>query len=478
MPTQLKRYSSLGFGLAVALLLSAPAGLLGDDSQSQQEAPNLTDTVSDSLDKLKPLIDAKDWAGSVNFIDDLLGKVAADSYDQVFLDETKAKLLTQEGKYGEAIEPLNASIEVADRHHFYTVKQDMESLYLLSQLYYEESESAAKTDHDLQFADLGKAVESIQHWIRIAPKITVEVSEYYAQLLYAEAIAKDPNHPDPDLIEASRQQTEKTLLLTAHPKDSVYVFLLAAYQQEQNYAESVKILEFLLSKNPANKSYWQDLVNLYIIVGQKEGEKDQAKAKKYNIRAINTLERAQSLGYLKTPKDNYNLFTFYYECGQYGTAADLLYAGLMDNTIDSTLDKWELLASSYQQIDKEFTAIDVLDQASKRYPTKGDLDLKIASIYAQLENGDKAFEYYELAADKGGMSKSQEAYMYLAIAYQGYELGKFDEALVAINKDIELQQGPPDHQQEVLKKAIEDAIKDRDAKKAEDAAAAAAAQTP
>ena len=474
MPKPLKATSALGLGFAAALLLSAPAGLLADEGQKDQP-PSLSDTVAESLDKLKPLIDAKDWTGSVKFIDDLMEKVTPESYDQVFLDETKAKLLTQEGKYADAIQPLEASVDIADRHHFHTSKQDMDSLYLLSQLYYEESEIASKTDHDLQVSALAKAAETIKRWMSIAPKLTVEVSEYYSQLLYSEAVAKDGNHPDPELIKESRDQTEKTLLLSAHPKDTVYVFLLAALQQEQDYAQSTKILELLLTKNPAKADYWRDLVNLYIVLGQ--SEKDTEKAKKYNIRAINTLERAQALGYLKTPKDNYNLFTFYYECGQYGTAADLLYAGLKDDTIDSTLDKWELLASSYQQIDKDFTAIDVLDQASKRYPTKGDLDLKIAAIYAQQDNGEKAFEHYELAAQKGGMSKSQETYMYLAIAYQGYELGKYDEALTAINKDIELQQGPPDHQQEVLKKAIEDTIKERDAKKAEDAAAAAAAKT-
>jgi hypothetical protein len=42
------------------------------------------------------------------------------------------------------------------------------------------------------------------------------------------------------------------------------------------------------------------------------------KIRRYNIRAINTIERAQALGFMKTPRDNYNLFTLYYNIGQYG----------------------------------------------------------------------------------------------------------------------------------------------------------------
>jgi len=68
--------------------------------------------------------------------------------------------------------------------------------------------------------------------------------------------------------------------------------------------------------------------------------------------------------------------------------------------------------------------------------------------------------------------KSQRPYLYLALAYQAYELQKFDEAEGAINKALELNSGKSDKQLHGLKNAIDDAIKERDAKKAADAAAA------
>jgi hypothetical protein len=51
-----------------------------------------------------------------------------------------------------------------------------------------------------------------------------------------------------------------------------------------------------------------------------------------------------------------------------------------------------------------------------------------------------------------------------------YELGKFDEAKVAVDKAIELM-AKPDHQALGLRGAIEEAIKERDSKKAEPAPA-------
>jgi hypothetical protein len=56
------------------------------------------------------------------------------------------------------------------------------------------------------------------------------------------------------------------------------------------------------------------------------------------------------------------------------------------------------------------------------------------------------------------------------LAYTGYEVGQYDEAKVAIDQAIHLM-SKPDHQALGLQSAIEEAIKERDAKKAPAAAA-------
>src|ERR1019366_3549793 len=99
--------------------------------------------------------------------------------------------------------------------------------------------------------------------------------------------------------------------------------------------------------------YWQQLEGLYLNLAG-TAEKDEAKMKKYYTQAINVVERAQAHGFMTTPKDNYNLVTIYYTVGQFGKATDLLYKGLKNGTIDSDIKNWELLASSYQQINEEF----------------------------------------------------------------------------------------------------------------------------
>jgi Tfp pilus assembly protein PilF len=465
VPSLFKRSLILAPGIAaLAILLSLPVARCADEPATP-ELPNISDAVGDGLAKIRPLLDAKDWAGANKVIDDLIKVAEVDSYDMDILLETRARILIQRADYAGAIEPMEGALAIADKHHFNTAKQSMDILNLLAQLYMQTADDSKKS-HDEQIAAYDKAIGYMQRWFKLNTKPNEDITFFYAQLLYQEAVAKNPEHPDADLIKEAREQVEKVLLMTVHPKDSTYAFLLATLNQEQNFKRGSEVLELMLSRNPTSKAYWGDLVMFYMMLGQ--NTKDEATIRKYNIRAINTMERAQALGFMKTPKDNFNLFTLYYNSNQFGKAADLLYDGLEAGTIDPTLANWQLLASSYEQTNQEFKSIEVLKEASKRFPKNGELDFKIAQVYYGLAKNDDSFEYAIIAMDKGGLAKPLQTYEF--IAYLAYELHKFDEAKVAIDKAIDLKQGKPDHQMSVLKNAIDDAIKEEKEKEAKKAA--------
>jgi tetratricopeptide (TPR) repeat protein len=210
------------------------------------------------------------------------------------------------------------------------------------------------------------------------------------------------------------------------------------------------------------------LVSFYVNLAQ-SADKSTDDFRKYYVRAINALERAQALGYMTTPKDNFLLFTFYYDTSQFGTAADLLYQGLTSGTISGELNNWELLSTAYQQTNQEFKAIDVLKQAAQKFPQNGNLDSQIAGIYLGLDKNEDAYTYEKLAVDTGNLDKGWVVYN--TLAYLSFELGKLDESKAAIDKAIELKGGKPDRQSVSLRNAIIEAISERDARAAADAAA-------
>ena len=267
-------------------------------------------------------------------------------------------------------------------------------------------------------------------------------------------------------VQKTQDQVEKTLHIAVHPKDNLYILLLATLQQQGNYAKAAEILELILEHHPEDKTYWPDLVIFYQNLAQ-TNDKNKPVSRMYYIRAINALEKAQTLGYMKTQKENYLLFTFYYETSQFGVAADLLYSGLMDGSIEPTLQNWQLLAASYQQINLDFKAIEVLKEAAKRFPAVGQFDFQIAQIYTGLDKNEEAYDFLKQAVDTGGLEKPWVVYTNLA--YSAYEVGKFDEAKIAIEKAIELK-GSPDRQSSALESAIDEAIKERDDRKARQAA--------
>ncbi len=464
MPLPFPRVFFRGAALAgLALLLLRPGALLADDNSTPPDQ-TLSDSVGDALAKIRPMLDAKDWAGAMRVIDDLIKTATPDSYDMNILLETRARILIQRQDYPGAIEPMEGALAIADRHRFNTTKQTMDILNLLAQLYNQTADDTKKTKAE-QVAAYEKAREYMRRWFSLNTKPNEDISFYYCQLLYQEAVAKNGEHPDPELIKEARDEVEKVLTMSVHPKDTTYAFLLATLNQEQDYKRGSEILELMLAKNPSNKSYWGDLVMFYMMMGQ--STKDEREIRRYNVRAINTIERAQALGFMRTPKDNFNLFTLYYNSNQFGTAADLLHEGLKAGTIDRTLANWQLLASSYEQTNQDFKSVEALKEAAEQFPKNGELDFKIAQVYYGLNNLNEAFAYSQIAMDKGGLAKPMQTFEF--ISYLAYELQKYDAAKMAIDKAIAFKNGNPDHQMLGLKNAIDDAIKeakDKEDKKA------------
>jgi tetratricopeptide (TPR) repeat protein len=209
------------------------------------------------------------------------------------------------------------------------------------------------------------------------------------------------------------------------------------------------MFELLIKQKPEASTYYQQLAGTYLTGGQE-------------LRAALTIERAQAHGHMVTPQYNFNLVGIYFNLGQFEKAADLLEAGLKAGTIENELKNWELLALSYQQLQRPLKSIEALKQAAKAFPTSGQIEFLIAQAYHGLERSDDALIHLQSAVAKGNLAKPHSAYLFLA--YVAYELKKFEIALEAAQKAAATTEGAKDGQNMV--KAIEDMMKDREAKKA------------
>jgi hypothetical protein len=428
----------------------------------EQGPPGLNEKVSEALQqKMKPQLDAKNWDAALAVIDSVLATVDANSYDTAFLSDIKAKIFLQKNDYAKAIAPMETTLRLADKHpNYFDKKAVLDTIYFLAQIYYQEGTSSKVSSVQQQY--FNKSSAYIKRWLQISPKKNQEASLFYASILYNQAVA-NPDKVDLTLVRASRKEVEEGLLSALKPKEGFYMLLLASMQQEADVAGSAEVLEQMVKMKPENKTYWLQLMATYLNMGNAT-EKDETKNRENIARAINTIERAQVLGHLKSPKDNYNLVTMYYNAGQFGKATDLLYGGLKSGEIESDIKNWQLLAYSFQQVGQDTKAISILQEASKQFKT-GQLDFQIGQIYSSMDNKTlEAYNSYGVALKKGGLDKPHSAYMFLA--YTAFELEKFDDALESILKAEQTPEGAKDAQLLRLKSAIQEALKEREAAKA------------
>ena len=455
------RLRSRALFLLVALLTSVTILPNRSGAAEEQGPPGLNEKVSEALQqKVKPLLDAKNWDGAMAVIDSVLVDLDPNGYDTAFLSDIKAKIFLQKNDYASAIAPMETTLRLADANkNFFDKKTILDVVYLLAQIYYQEGTSSK--DPTVQKNYFNKSSAYIKRWLQTTPKKNQEASLFYASILYNQAVV-NPDKVDLDLIKRVQTEVKEGLLTSLKPKEGFYVLLSASLQQIGDLAGSAEVLEQMVKVKPDNRTYWLQLLATYLNLGGGT-EKDEQKSRESFARAINTMERAQALGLMQTPKDNYNLVTMYYNAGQFGRATDLLYSGLKSGAIESDLKNWQLLAYSYQQIGRDAQAIAVLKEAGTAFPT-GQIEFQIGQIYSQMDNRTaEAYAYYSKAVEKGGLEKPHSAYMFLA--YTAFELEKFDEALAAINQTIGSPDGQKDAQAPRLKQAIEDAVKEREATK-------------
>jgi predicted Zn-dependent protease len=440
-------------GIAFACAGALPA-LGAADEHAQLEPP-----TSEALSKVKDLTDAKNWDSALKLLQDQLANVSPTSYDTAILQEVISKIQMQKGDYASALGNMEAAVHLSDSYNYIDQNEVQELVYYLALMYNQEASTLKSTA--LQGQYMSKSTDYAKRWLDHTEKPLSdpqrqEVMLFYVNVLYNRAVL-NPAAADLKLMKQCELEIEKCLHTINHPKETFYILYLAAFQQEGNFARSAEILELLVKQYPAKKDYWTQLLQIYLNLG---ADKDEEKAHANNIRAVLTVERAQALGFMRTPKDNYTLVGLYFNIGQFGKATELLHTGLKNGAIESTQANWELLAYSFQQVDKPFQAIEVLKEAAQHFPKSGQLDYQSAQIYYALDKPQDAYRSLVSAVAKGHLDRPYAVYNFQA--YVAYELTKFDEALIAVNKAIASPGSQKEAQLPRLKQAIEEALKERE----------------
>jgi Tfp pilus assembly protein PilF len=231
-------------------------------------------------------------------------------------------------------------------------------------------------------------------------------------------------------------------------------------QQLADHVGTADALENLVKQQPSNSLYWQQLAGTYLALANETHE--DREIRRYQLRAVLTMERAQKYGHLKTPRDQLNIIGLYFNLEQYGKASDLLASGLESGQVENTQANWELLALAYQQNAKEERAVATLVKASNLFPAEGQIELSLAQMHYAAGRTSDAFSHLEKGAAKGNLKKPGAAYLFLG--FIAYELQKFDEAVRWADAAAKEPDTKADDARR-LKRAAQEALREREALK-------------
>lgn len=428
-------------------------------AQESERSFQLTERVGNELSKLQPLLDAQNWDGAIRLVNTLLPSAPPNSFDLATLNNILGKLHLQKGDYAGALAPMETALRLSDAYGYLAGRETETLLDFLAKIYYSEGIAAKSPAVQQQY--LVKATSYIKRLIDASPKPNLDNSLFYATLLYNRGTV-NADKPDTELLKQAVVEVEKALLLSPRPRENFYMILIASLQQLNDLKRAAEYYELMVRQYPSNRTYWQQLLALYSSLAQET--KDEDLSLSYNLRSILTMERAQALGILNAPRDNFNLIGLYFNIGQFAKATELLYAGLKNGGVESTQKNWELLAYSYQQINRENQAVEALLEASKLFPDAGQLDFQIAQIYYSLDRYNEAYRHFRMAVDKGNLDRPLAVYSFLA--YLCYEQGRLEEAAEVIRRAVEFPGASDDQQLQRLRQAVDDAITAREAAKA------------
>ena len=434
--------------VAVGLaLLAAPATHLSAQSGSTptERPKQLTDETQAVFNKVWPLIEAKNWEQAVPLLNEVLSKAKPDSYDTAMASVILAQVYLQRNTPGgsdyAAAVPL---LENVIRLGYHDEARILDFTFLLAQL------------HNMG-GNAARAEELSLRWLDMAKKWKMESVIFYTSVVLQRAQAKDGT-VDKDAVGKALKILKKAFLVFPNPTEQLYQVQAISYQLNGEYDKAADVFEVLVSKWPKNRQYWQQLYALYVNSNQ-------------SIRAILTLERAQELGILNTPKDHLSRVGLYYNLQRFDRVTQILEKGLKDGSIESDPNNYELLAAAYQQTFNSFNAIDVYQRAIEKFPKNaGKYYISITNLYWEMQKYPEALTSIEKGLAAGDVENPGKLYMFAA--YICYELRKFQHGLELLEKAKPLLADTAQARQEFdgLTNSIKDAIE------REEKQAAAAAQ--
>lgn len=385
---------TVGLAAIAAVVLTAAAYVPvaysqeGEGAQQQtRKTPAMREKVYTKLAEAQTLAEADNMSGARRLLDQVRNMTDLNSYETAQMWNFYAFIYYSQGNENEALAAYERVLQQPDL----PIGLENTTIFTLAQLY------AANDQYR-------KSNDMLNRWFRTAENPGPEPFILQAQNFYQLEQYRQGIQPAERAISVAQAQGKAV-------KEQWYMLLNVLYYQLENYRKVREILEILAANWP-KKEYFTQLAAVY-------GELDM------ESRQIGIYEAAYEAGWLQSGSEVVRLAQLLMQSEVPYKAAKILEKGLNDEVVESTSSNWRLLSQAWTLAQEDEKAIPALQRAA-RMSNDGDLDIRLATSYLNLDRHEPCVDSARQALNKGGLRRRDTANIILGMCL--YELKRYNEA--------------------------------------------------
>ena len=365
--------------LALVLML----GLFISPFSFSQEKQNTKQTQAISASVFEKLQEAQEMMENSNFeqanetIDILLGQTRLSSYERSHALNLKAYGYYMQQEYGLAINVYHQVLSLDGL----SKGLRLSTLKTLSQLYF----SVEKYED---------ALEMIDRFIANVEDAEPEIQMIRGQSLYQLGRYREAIAPLKNAIEEVQRQG-------VTPDENWLLLLRACYHEEEDFHAMLSILKVLVSEYP-KVDYIKNIASVFSELAQTEN-------------ALAMLEPLYESGLMSEENEVLNLGNLYLLVGLPYKAALTLEVGLSMGNLTENAKNLRLLSQAWSRAKEHTRSIAPMKKAAE-ITEDGELYLRLAQSYMNVENWNLATKSLRQAITKGGLGRTDTAHIMLGMA--------------------------------------------------------------
>ncbi|WP_323846638.1 tetratricopeptide repeat protein [Microbulbifer magnicolonia] len=366
--------------------------------QKTRKVPAMRENVFKKLGKVQEAADAQNWPAALAALREMeAGKSGYNGYEIAQMYYFYGFVYYSMERYKEAIAAYKRVLDQGAEN--LPEALEVGTLLTIAQLYF------VTENYD-------QAINYLNKWFAVAPNINADSYALRAQAYYQKG---DEAKALSDINTAVSMYEKEGKV----PKENWFGLQRFLYFEKNDYKKVTDILEKLVKHYPKGE-YYKQLAGMY---GELKREQDQ----------LHMMESAYLAGALEKEKELLNMAYLFMGNEMPYKGAKVIDKGIKEKKIKRTSKNLETLAQAYQMAQELQKSIPELEAAAQ-LSDKGDIYSRLASIYLDLDQNEKAIDMGNRALKKGGLKRPDQLYIVLGMA--NANLKKYDEALTTLKKAL------------------------------------------